>query len=91
MVGTISNDHIRLTILAIIKSPLTFKVFSYLSTTIVHVPPISFLSHYVVNIVRCSFPPLFYPLSYSLPFVFGALFVSFSVIMKGSMSKEKAE
>jgi len=91
MVKTISNNHIKQTVSTITKSPLALRTFSYVSTTTIHVPPISFLFHYVANIIRCSFPSLFCPLSHSMHFVFGPLFVSFSVIMRGSVSKEKTE
>jgi len=91
MVKTISNDHIRQTICTITKSPLALRTFSYVSIATINVPPTSFLFHYVANIIRCSFPSLFYPLFHSLQFVSSPLFVSFLVIVRWSASKEKAE
>jgi hypothetical protein len=49
MIGTIANGHQSVT-----KRPMTPRVFSYLSTSTIHVPLDSFLSRYVVNIVKCS-------------------------------------
>ncbi len=89
MVEIISNGHIRLTVLAVTKSPLTLIIFSYLNTSTVHVHATNFLFHYVIGVVRCSFPPLLCPLSYLLPFISNPLLLSFSIIMKGSVSKEK--
>ncbi len=91
MIKTVSNSHIRLTILAVTESPLTLRVFSYLNTSIVHVPPTNFLFHYVVGVLRCSFPLLLCPLLYLLHFIFSPLFLSFLVIMRGSVSKGKVE
>jgi hypothetical protein len=77
---------------SIIKSFLVLKASFYLSTATI----ILFLSRYVVSIVKFSFPPLliqFYLFLHLLPFVssFQWLYVSFSVIMKGSLNKEKVE
>jgi hypothetical protein len=91
IVEIISHGHLRLTVLAITKSPLTLRVFSYLNTSTIHVPPTNFLFHYVVGVVRCSFPLLLCLLSFFFPFVSNPLFLSFSVIMRGSVSKEKTE
>ncbi len=88
MVKTISKNHLRQ---IITERLITFKVFSYLSTSTTHVPLANFLARYVVNIVKCSIPPLFFPLLHVLFFVSGPLFLSFLVIMKGNVSKEKAE
>jgi hypothetical protein len=91
MVGIVSNNHIKQTISIITKNPLAFKTFSYVSTATIHVPLISFLFHYATGIISCSFPSLFCLLSHLSHFVFCPLFVSFSVIMRGSVSKEKAK
>jgi hypothetical protein len=83
-VGTIADGHQTIT-----KTPTTPRVFSYLSTSIVHVPHASFLPHYAVNIVKCSFLLLLCSFSYLLPFVFNPMMLSFLVIMKGNVSKER--
>jgi hypothetical protein len=83
-VGTIANNHQTVT-----KRRMTPRVFSYLSTSTIHVPLASFLSRYVVNIVTCSFLLLLCPLSNSLPFVFSPMLLLFLVIMRGSVSKER--
>jgi hypothetical protein len=91
MVKTVSNDHIRQNISTITKSPLALKTFPYVSIATIHLPPTSFLSRYVASIIKCSFPSLFCPLFRSLHFVSNPLFMSFSIIMKRNVSKEKAE
>jgi len=91
LIETVSNDHIKQTVSTITKGPFALKTFSYVSIVIVHVPPTSFLFRYPTTIIRCSFPFLFYPLSHSLHFVSSPLFVSFLIIMRGSVSKEKIE
>jgi hypothetical protein len=88
MVRIVSNGHLRQ---IVTERPSTFRVFSYLSTSIVHVPLAKFLCCYVVNIVKCSIPPLFFPLLHVLLFVFGPLFLSILVIMRGNVSKQKAK
>ncbi len=67
------------------------KCFKSLCTTTIPTPPTRFLSRYVVSIVKCSFHALFNPLFHLLSFIFGPLFVSFSIFMGGNMNKEKVE
>ncbi len=88
MVRIVSKNHLRQIVTE--RTP-TIRVFSYLSTFNVHVPLAIFLSHYVVNIVKFSIPLLFSSLLHVLPFVSSSLFLSFSIIMKRNVSKEKVE
>ncbi len=91
MVRTVSNNHIRQNVSTIIKSPLAFRTSSYVSIATIHVPPTSFLFRYATSIIKCSFFFLFCPLFHLLHFVFNPLFMSFSIIMRISMCKEKAK
>jgi hypothetical protein len=61
---------------------MVYVHFFYLSTTIVPITPIRFLFHYAVSIVKSSLPPHFDPFY---------LFISFSIIIRGSVCKEKVE
>jgi len=96
MVRTISNNHIRQTILIVIESPLVFRTFFNLNTIVAPIATTQFLSHYDVSFVKFPFLPLLIqlcPFPNSFPFLYGShpLFVSFLVFMKGSVSKEKVE
>jgi hypothetical protein len=77
----VSNSYLKIIkivangLQTITKRSLTLKVFSYLNTSTIHVPPTDFLSHYVISIVRCSFPFLLCPLSYSLLFISGPMLI----------------
>lgn len=76
---TISNGYPKIVktiadgLQTVTKRPSILRVLSYLNTSIIHVPPINFLFHYVISIVKCSFPYLLCLLWYSFPFVFGPM------------------
>jgi hypothetical protein len=86
MIKIVSNNHKRQIVWTVTKSPFDFRTIFYYSTVIIPIVGTRFVFRYVINIIRCAFLfSIFFVSNYQL------LFLSFLIIMKGGVSKEKVE